>query len=539
MKLFDSMVARRPRLNKFDLTHEKKFSAQMGLLTPVLVQEIVPGDKFRVNSEIFMRMAPMLAPLMHNVDVFVHYFFVPNRLVWNEWEDFITGGREGTSMPVFPNITFRQSEFDLGLYGQKRQLWDFMGLPTFPSGTVIDELNQYNVSALPFRAYQMIYNEYFRDQNLTEEVDFGGIGSGNLNSLTLSQKTQLLGMRYRAFEKDYFTSALPWAQRGEEVTMPTEAVINYRDRAILTDHNGDGSVDPSGDLSALPGGGSGTNPYNNQAGIQTGGAGELKIDNIESIEGISNSINELRTAWSLQAWLEKNARGGARYIEQILSHFGVKSSDARLQRPEYLGGGRQPVKISEVLSTYQQTQEGIVNPPQGNMAGRGISGGATGFSRRFEEHGIVIGLMSVRYRTAYQQGIPRWLQRFDKLDHYFPEFANLGEQEVKTREVFYTTLNEDQPDLSETFGYQSRYAEMKYGVSTVHGDFKDDLSFWHLGRIFAAKPDLNQSFIQVSPGEVERIFAVGSNVDNLYFQVLNRVDALRPMPYYGTPSVIG
>lgn len=526
MKLFDSIVARKPRLNKFNLNHDRKFTGTAGELLPILVQEIVPGDKFRVSSEVFMRMAPMLAPVMHNMDVYVHYFFVPNRLVWNEWEDFITGGREGTSMPQFPFIEITQAYFDLGLICNKGTLWDYMSLPVFDSGTIIDPANAQRVSTLPFRAYQMIYNEYYRDQNVQAEVDFGGIGSGSAGLLTGPQRAALMQKQVRAWEKDYFTSALPWAQRGEEVTLPIEVNVD----TVIDKNTGEPNVSGAGHLI-----------YDNVGTLRgdPDAAGPINFDAELRGTSTSSSINELRTAWSLQAWLEKNARGGARYIEQILSHFGVMSSDARLQRPEYLGGGRQPVRISEVLSTYQQTQEGIDNPPQGNMAGHGISGGSTGFSRRFEEHGIVIGLLSARPKTAYQQGIPRWMQRFDKLDHYFPEFANLGEQEVKTKELYYSVDPLDMPDVEETFGYQSRFGEMKYGVSTVHGDFRDDLAFWHWGRIFSSKPGLNQAFMNVDNGVIQRSLAVNDGTNPLYFQVFNRVDALRPMPYYGTPSIIG
>lgn len=504
--IFSSIQLRRPRFNKFNLSHERKMSLQMGNLYPMYVEEIVPGDKFRVRSEIMLRFAPLLAPVMHRVNVFTHYFFVPNRLLWDEWEDFITGGRLGTAEPVPPRIRIGADTFAKFSVGS---LADYLGLPVVGGDP---DPNEIFISALPFRAYQLCYDEYYRDQNLEAALDISKASGTIPAGAELDKITEL---RVRAWEKDYFTSALPFAQRGGSVEVPlsddpTVQTEAYRVSTGLP-------FTQSGDLTI--GGSSNV--------LMTGSASEDGGVHLGA-EGYGIDVNSLRRSVRLQEWLEKNARGGARYVEQILSHFGVRSSDARLQRPEYLGGGKTPVVISEVLSTFQDE----TGNPQGTMAGHGISFGTTnGFRRGFEEHGFVIGIMSVLPKTAYQQGIHRMFSRFDKFDYYWPEFAQIGEQEIKNKEIYYAA------DVSEpegTFGYQSRYAEYKYGCSTVHGAFRGNLSFWHMGRIFASQPSLNDDFVKSDP--TTRIFAVETG-DHLYCQLYNRVDALRPMPYFGTPTI--
>lgn len=515
--LFQSVKALRPRLNKFNLSHERKFSLTMGKLFPVYIQDIVPGDKFRVSSEVFMRLAPLLAPIMHRVNVYTHYFFVPNRLVWDEWEDFITGGRLGTAAPVSPYITTEQARAS-GLAGAGT-VWDHFALPTITGGASVSV--ELPISMIPFRAYQLIYDEFYRDQNLTAPLDILKT-SGNV---TGAEVAKLLTMRQRAWEKDYFTSALPFAQRGDTVQVPFSDDPTVPTRVYNS---------PSGTPVSTVG----------VSGFESTGFASQSSGNVidtgvkhYGADGHGINVNDLRRSVRLQEWLERNARGGARYIEQILAHFGVISSDARLQRPEYLGGGKSAVQISEVLSSVQQV-DGTGEPigtPQGEMTGHGVSvGRSNGFRRRFEEHGYVIGLMSVLPRTAYQQGIPRHFTRPDKLDYYWPEFANIGEQEVKYKEIYYTpAAAANSPDA--TFGYQSRYAEYKYGCSSVHGEFKTNLDFWHMGRIFSAQPVLNTAFVESDP--TTRVFATEDLADTLYCHLYNRVDALRPMPYYGTPTI--
>lgn len=472
----------------------------MGDLVPIYLQEVVPGDKFQVNTEMLMRFAPMVAPVMHRMNVYTHYFFVPNRLVFNGWEDFITGGDDGLDATVFPemwiyNLTVQH--FGNGT------LADYLGVPTPPA----EITNTIKVSALPFRAYQLIYNEYYRDQNLQDKVALT-----KDSVVTGPEFAAITALRKRAWEKDYLTSALPFAQRGGEVSIPS--TVNYKDAAqfqFTTQPTANQAIQVQ----------AGTNPTPLKA---VDGNVITEIDNIDSVD---ITVNDLRRAKKLQEWLEKNARAGSRYIEQILSHFGVMSSDARLQRPEYLGGGKTPVTISEVLSTVE-----TATVPQGNMAGHGIAvGNSNRFRRGFEEHGYIFGIMSVLPRTAYQQGVPRMLSKIDKFDYYWPEFANLGEQEVLNKEV-YANFVSGNPEG--TFGYQSRYAEYKFGQSSVHGDFKGNLSHWHMGRIFSSQPALNGSFVTSDP--THRIFAVTEpSTHKLYAQIYNEVKAIRPMPVFGTP----
>jgi len=385
-------------------------------------------------------------------------------------------------------------------------MWDNFGLPLMDgTATASDKIN-----ALPFRAYQEIYNTYFRSQDLCDKVIFpktsGQVGSSAAGELT---KT-----RYRSWERDYFTSCLPEAQKGGEVLLPMEADIVYKQWSDVVGEAGN----------------SGTLQSTNQSteNLRVGGTTyKARIENIDTIENASTTINELRNAVRLQEWLEKNARGGTRYIENILTHFGVRSSDKRLQRPEYITGVKSPVVVSEVLNTTGQ-DGGL---PQGNMSGHGISvtSGKSG-SYYCEEHGYIIGIMSVMPKTAYQQGIPRTFLKTDSLDYFWPTFANIGEQEVAKQELYAYTANKE-----ETFGYVPRYAEYKYMPSRVAGEFRTSLNYWHLGRIFATEPSLNSDFIECDP--TKRIFAVEDPAtDVLYCHVLNKIKAVRPMPKYGTPA---
>lgn len=550
--LFNSISSRRPKRNVFDLSHEVKLSTNMGRLTPILCEEVVPGDKFRGSANALVRLAPMLAPMMHHVNVYTHFFFVPNRIIWNEWEDFITGGKDGTANPVFPRLRLPGTDFEPGT------LADYLGIgaasPTgSPAGFV-------DVSALPFRAYQLIYNEYYRDQNLTDEIDFSRDSGIFAHSSDIPGDVErLLALRNRAWEKDYFTSALPWAQRGAEVQIP---VIGQGGNVYLKDSapfpklvNGSQDVDPNlvfqpyidepstfAALGQAVGDGTpGIFEYGHtkdsngntvprvMSNVKFDPNGSLGVD---LTEGTGTTVNEFRRSIRIQEWLEKNARGGARYIEQILSHFGVTSSDARLQRPEFLGGGKSPIVISEVLQTSSTDSES----PQANMAGHGISAhGSHMWNKNIEEHGYIIGIMSVLPRTAYQQGVPRHFRKFDKFDYYWPELAHLGEQPIYQSEIYNNI--DDVSKLDDVFGYTPRYAEYKYCPSRVHGDFKDTLSFWHMGRIFGNEPALNTDFVTSDP--TQRIFAVDDDgsTDKLWIMIQNNVLAVRPMPKYGTPTI--
>ena len=518
-QIFDRIKLSRPKSSVFDLSHEKKLSLNMGDLVPIFMQETLPGDQFKVNIEHLIRFQPLLAPIMHRVNVYTHFFFVPNRLVWNDWEKFITGGSDGEQVPVFPRIkleTLIEGTKDLFRRGT---LADYLGYPS--SNIKPSELLSLDLSALPFRAYQLIYNEYYRDQNLTSPVEFSK-SSGIIDSNP--DFTNIITLRKRAWEKDYFTSALPWAQRGEQLNIPiagSAPVIGTGDDYISLEHVA------SGALSAQNGYMVDSQGYNVEFKTRPQGL-EADLNNVSA-----SSINELRQAFSIQKWLEKNARGGSRYVEQLLAHFGVTSSDARLQRPEYLGGGKTPVIISEVLQNSASTEYS----PQGQMVGHGISVGNTNeFRKRFEEHGFVIGIMSIIPRTSYQNGLPRVFQKYDKFDYFFPDLAHLGEQEVKNSELYLNTTKPlDNPANKGTFGYQPRYAEYRFVNDSVHGDMAGNLDFWHMGRKFTELPPLNTSFVQSNP--TQRIFAVEDpNEHKLIVQTYCNFQAIRPLPKFGTPG---
>jgi hypothetical protein len=533
MSIFNEIKINKPNSNTFNLSHDRKMSMNMGVLTPTLVMDVLPGDKIKLSSTQMLRFAPMLAPVMHRIDVYQHFFFVPNRLTWSNWEDFITGGEDGTADPVFPTIKMTPTSTAIG------SLPDYLGIPTLPPSTGPGTTGQTKVSALPFAAYQMIYNEFFRDQNLiTKGVDTLNDGGNSSPDLQV--------LHQRAWGHDYFTSALPWTQKGPEATIPlgTDAPINYQisqEPSVLRGVGNDNLVNTSG----VPTTGAGTLYSINDetsGGIQAYGGlpgSELNVtvDNSKSLvadlsTATSASINDLRQAFRLQEWLEKNARGGSRYIEVIKSHFGVTSSDSRLQRPEYLGGGKSPVSISEVLQTSETGVASSDPTPQGNMAGHGINvGGGNNFSYYSQEHGYIIGLMSIMPKTAYYQGIPKHYKKFDKFDYYFPSFAHLGEQPILNEEIFADTSLSD----TETFGYTPRYAEYKHMLSSVHGEFRDTLLFWHMARKFDNLPALNEQFINADP--TKRIFAVElQETETIYAHVFHDLKATRLMPYFGTPK---
>jgi hypothetical protein len=395
-----------------------------------------------------------------------------------------------------------------------------------PPGTYAGEIE---VSALPFAAIAKIWDEWYRDQNLQTAV-FHPLIAGD-NSVTYGAFASINPPLKRAWEHDYFTSALPFAQKGPEVNIP---LVMEADIPVDFVPNGNPGVLKAVDGTSVGTGSvaqsSGPTPFAQSVHVSTQPAaydpeGTLSVD----VQGEAASINTLRRAFRLQEWLERNARGGTRYVESILAHFGVKSSDARLNRPEYIGSALQNMVISEVLATAQSADDSI---NVGTMAGHGISvGHGQSMKYKCEEHGWIIGLINVQPTTAYYQGLHKSLTRVDRLDYAWPTFANIGEQEIKNKELYLQSA-----DREGTFGYIPRYAEYKFMNSRVAGDFRGTLDFWHFGRKFDTPPALNAAFIAADPAL--RPFAVtDAGEDHLYAHVLNNINVVRKLPRFGIPTI--
>jgi len=503
-KLFSTVGSRKPKRTAFDLSHEKKLSCKMGQLIPIMNDEIMPGDTFKVRTEVLVRLAPMIAPVMHRTNVFIHYFFVPNRIIWDQWEEFITG-----------QVDILAPLLDSNTVIPKGSLGDYLGLPVG-----VSPLNLGGINRLPLLAYYKIWNDYYRDQNQQVAYEYSDVGTPELTGPPL----------LRAWEKDYFTSSLPAKQQDGPYGVPIEP--NYIATGSLAYHTDNSPAD--GPLSVTN-----SSIHDN--------AESVIIKNLVEGQESAVDINEFRIAHRLQRWAERQMRSGNRYVETLLSHWGVTNNDLRMMRPQYLGGGKMPVTISEVLNTNGNKIEDASlgsNVPLGDMAGHGIGIGSTPMAKAtFKEHGWIMGIMSVIPKTTYQNGIHRSWLRKDKFQYPWPEFANFGEHAVLQKEIYATT---DSVENDTIFGYQSQYSDLKYKGSSVHGDFRDNLSFYHMGRIFADVPDsgeqlppaLNEDFIKCDTSAInERVFTTGDTSDTLWIQIYNAVTAIRPLPYYGTPTL--
>lgn len=478
--------------SKFSLSNYKLFSCDMGELIPCGLVEVLPGDTVQHATSMLLRCSPMLSPVMHPVGVRIHHWYVPHRLVWEDWEEFITGGPDGMNASTFPTITFA-SGVAVG------SLADYLG--------VTPGVNGVEVSALPFRGYAKIWNQWYRDQDLQSEL--------TIDETSGPDTTTNVTLQHGAWEKDYFTSSRPWEQKGPSITIPLTGNAPVLGVAVNTGVNytsaATGTKDSAG---ANPP--AGTNWAPHDVALMVQGTEATKVPNIRAdLSGISAvTVNALREALALQRFEEARARYGSRYVE-YLRYLGVRSSDARLQRAEYLGGGKQTIQFSEVL----QTAEG--EDPVGELRGHGIAALRSNRYRRFfEEHGYVFSFVSVRPKTIYAQGLARTLNRRVKEDFWQRELQAIGQQEVLNKEVYaaHATPNG-------TFGFQDRYDEYRRSESSIAAEFRTtNLDFWHFARIFGSDPALNADFVKCVP--TDRTFAVPS-MDVLYIMANHSIQARR------------
>ena len=483
-------------------THKTTFDA--GLLVPVFVDSALPGDTFNVRMNAFARLATPIKPIMDNMYLESFFFSVPYRLIWDNFKKFMGEQKNPGDSTDYVVPTIKAYTCAAG------DIADYFGIPP---GVDFDEAD---ISALPFRAYGLIWNEWFRDQNLQNSLNIDtsdGPGAGVGTALLRRGKRH-----------DYFTSALPWPQKGDSVTIP------IADRATV-------NVDlASGQAIGVNSNDGFTNMDASQPFLQTSSQASIEANSLyaDLANATATSINALRQAFQIQKLLERDARGGTRYTELVRSHFRVTSPDARQQRPEYLGGGRSYVNISPVA----QTNSTDATTPQGNLSAVGTSVvSGHGFTHSFTEHSVVIGLVCVRADLTYQQGIERdWLRR-TRYDFFWPALQHIGEQAIANREIYVDNTSEDDG----VFGYQERYAEYRYKPSLITGKFRgngsgDSLAIWHLGQWYDSRPALNGTFIQENP-PVDRTIAVQTE-PHFLFDSRFEFRAARPMPVYGVPGMI-
>ncbi len=555
MSVFSSVLGNKVGRSVFDLSHVKRFTCDMGQLIPVYFDECVPGDTRKIGMQCVTRFQPLVAPILDSVDLTVHYFFVPTRLLMDkeeDWNTFLTGGVDGKDDSVtLPTWAFQfydgssrddqkpVAPFSNGVHYGKYSLWDYFGLPV--SGSSFDfygNVRNFNhVLGFAQRAYNLVFNEFYLDENLGDKV-------------SLTNGTLL----YRSWKKDYFTSALPWQQRGIAPALPLSGTVpvSFVNPVGMTSFKL--GVGPNQDVTLQAGVFDSSYKYQpigfqstvnapvftpgdsiNYASANLGGSATVDLSNAATFD-----VATLRQCVQIQRWLELNARGGVRYTEFLRSHFGISPKDEVLGRPQYIGGTKSSIVISEVLQTSRtvdstQTEKGS---PLGRLAGHGL-GASSDYICTYtaKEFGYIIGIASWMPKPSYQQGVNRIFSRKTKFDFYFPEFAHLSEQAVTNGEIFATGTSTD----SEIFGYQGAYNEMRYTPSFNCADMRDTFSYWHLGRIFESAPKLNAGFLTTNPafdGGIRKDIFASPNEPGLLVQFANIIKAVRPLPVYGTPGFV-
>lgn len=568
--LFTSVKTPRVPLNRFDLSFDRIGTFKMGKLYPIICKEMLPGDRFRVRTDSLVRTMPLSSPAFGRLRMYIHYFFVPNRLVWDNWEDFITGGESGEDTHVPPYVAWNNLSIanlsgyasaganDSIIYGPENGLVAAFGLPVQPSSGNSDTIGKVNgistttpVSILPFRAYRLIWNEYYRDQNIDDELpidsDVDGEYKFPFNYSSEQYRGSIFGdLLSRRWLKDYFTSALPTPQRGPDVQLPIvgEGGTIQADGPLklMIQNEGTGGTTTTSsvftpDLNVGLGNTTGigiSSSVNDQFPVEKNHTDLMYASGLTTAGGsvVAATINDLRRAIALQRFYEISARAGSRYIETIMGHFHVRSSDARLQRPEYLGGGVTDINIGEVL----QTSATDGTSPQGNMAGRGFGiGRSNQCTYRAEEHGYLFGIMSIIPEPYYYQGIDKEWTRQSRVDYYWPSFAHLGEQEIDKSELSVGTSDGGTDTYGKLFGYAPRYAEYKFSKNIITGLLRGSLANWTFARKIS-DPNLNAAFLEVP--QVNNPFAVrDEETDKFIIWFSNDIRALRPMPFFGTPSI--
>lgn len=559
--LFSTIPAPRVPRNTFKLSHSNKFTMTAQKLYPTLLMECLPGDRHLVNSEMFVRAMPMVAPVYQSYNISQHAFFVPMRTLSKNWEQFITGGREGTYSDVMPYTTLGDiyalisylvdgdgSTEAVEMACECVRNFDFMGLPfkyqsstdnsTF-IGTWISLNSDFTdspvpVNLLPFLAYLKIWSEYYRDENIVEDIYDTVVTALSLDTAVGLQSDlannspeywgELFKMRPRAWKKDRFTSALPFTQRGPDVLLPIGGT------APVSTYIGTSSASAISNASVV-------------ASTSAGTAGDTRLATLD-LSGVTNTgvsqevdfadaeltttINDLRRAERLQRWYENSARGGARLNENTLAHWGVHTPDATLDRAVFLGGTYQPLTISEVAQT-SGTVEG--STPQGTLAGKGTSYNSDKLFKHYDsEHGYIIVLTSILQQGDYYQGIPQVFTRQDRYEYAWPELANLGEEPIYTRELYALAGNDT------VFGYSPRYSSYKYMPNEIHGDMRTSLISWAVPRTFENAPQLSSEFIYADPSKAP--FAVIDGNSDEFICVCNLgIKSSRLLPFYGVPSI--
>lgn len=538
--------------SRFDRSSSVKLSFNVGDVIPFYVDEVLPGDSFQIRTSKVVRMQTLLTPLMDNIYLDTYFFFVPNRLTWEHWKQFNGENTESAWIPQteyqVPQLTAPAAGWSVGTIA------DYMGIPT--------GVENLSVNALPFRAYALIMNEWFRDQNLTDPLNIpvDDATVQGVNTGTYVSDVAKGGLPFKASKyHDYFTSCLPAPQKGPDVTIQTaqlgnapvvpmnkpvpKDLLNYPYNVYIPNGNSDFEAGyHAGSVHKNAFGGAywlaDTGNANLDPTIDNGIAGYpanlwAQFDNTVSVA----TINELRTAFQIQKLYERDARGGTRYIEILKSHFGVTSPDARLQRPEYLGGSRVPININQVIQ-QSSTAEGTT--PLGDTAAYSLTTDVHGdFMKSFVEHGFVIGVMVARYDHTYQQGIERFWSRKSRFDYYWPVLANIGEQAVLNKEIYAQGTAQD----NEVFGYQEAWADYRYKPNRVAGEMRStyaqSLDVWHLGDDYSQLPKLSDSWIREDKANVNRVIAVSDqNANQLFADIYIQNRTTRPMPLYSIPGLI-